>query len=397
MNIVFGGVIFHENWLGGEPRVALDIARGLIDSGHKVQTLVRRRRINVSSLAQLLKKDMFECLATFVNPSDVHPNLLRHYLTYLKTFKPDILVGWFDYDSSLLYAAAKAGIPAVAAVHSYYTMCPLNTLFIEGEGVCPGPSSWRCPRHISSSVGMKTISGIPIASMALGGLTMSKLGQRKKFLSGTSAIVVPSEHLKRRLVEHGITEELVNVIPNGVDVNSFRGKDYAAGKKIVFLPFTWSPEAKGFYHFLKLAKNLSIKHPDACFMSTGVTTGTEDVHALGYIPRDYMLELLSKAYVVVIPSIWEEPFGLTILEAMAMGKPVVAYASGGIPEIIEDQITGYLAKTSNIDQLTSHVDKILSDSIAAARMGKAGRERAHKFDLSMTVRQYHELLSRVAN
>jgi len=397
MNIVFGGVIFHESWLGGEPRVALDIAQGLIDSGQKVQTLVPRRRITVSSLAQLPKKDMFEYLMTFVNAFDVHPNLLKRYLTYLKTLKPDIVVAWFDYDSSLLYATAKAGIPAVAAVHSYYTMCPLNTLFIEGEGVCPGPSSWRCSRHILRSVGIKAILGTPIANMALGGLTMSKLGQRKKFLSGTSAIVVPSEHLKRRLVEHGITEELVNVIPNGVDVKSFRGKEYAAGKKIVFLPFTWSPEAKGYYHFLKLAKNLGIKHPDACFVSTGVTTGTGDVHALGYIPRDCMLELMSKAYVIVIPSIWEEPFGLTAVEAMAMGKPVVAYASGGIPEIIEDQVTGYLAKTSNIDQLTSYVEKILSDPVAAATMGKAGRERAHKFDLGTTVRQYHELLSRVAN
>ncbi len=82
-----------------------------------------------------------------------------------------------------------------------------------------------------------------------------------------------------------------------------------------------------------------------------------------------------RASLLVVPSLWPEPFGIVGIEAMARGLPVVAYRSGGIPEWLDNGVTGTLVEPGDIAGLAGAIDGILSDPEAARRMGQAGQER----------------------
>jgi glycosyltransferase involved in cell wall biosynthesis len=85
------------------------------------------------------------------------------------------------------------------------------------------------------------------------------------------------------------------------------------------------------------------------------------------------LEVLALSDVVVVPSL-SEGFGMVVLEACALAKPVVATAVGGIPEILEDRRTGLLVPPGNTEALASAILLVLRDPSFGRRLGEAGRQ-----------------------
>ena len=116
------------------------------------------------------------------------------------------------------------------------------------------------------------------------------------------------------------------------------------------------------------------------------------------LPRPEVIQLLTHATVFVCPSVYE-PLGIVNLEAMACGTPVVASRVGGIPEVVEDGVTGLLVPLDDDFEsgLARALDAVAGDPEAARRMGEAGRERAvGEFGWDAvarrTVRLYGEIL-----
>jgi len=111
--------------------------------------------------------------------------------------------------------------------------------------------------------------------------------------------------------------------------------------------------------------------------------------------RDDVPKLLEDSDIFALPSDWEG-VPLTILEAMAAGKPVIATAVGGVPELIEDGVTGILVPPRNHEALTKGILCLAKDSALRKRMGEAGQKRAlGKFDISKTAREYEDLYSKL--
>jgi glycosyltransferase involved in cell wall biosynthesis len=98
------------------------------------------------------------------------------------------------------------------------------------------------------------------------------------------------------------------------------------------------------------------------------------VHFLGN--RDDVPEVLAALDVLVHCPTAPEPFGRSVAEAMAVGKPVVAARAGGLPEIVEDDVTGLLVPPGDVTACATAVTRLLSDPALRARMGAAGRRRA---------------------
>jgi glycosyltransferase involved in cell wall biosynthesis len=118
----------------------------------------------------------------------------------------------------------------------------------------------------------------------------------------------------------------------------------------------------------------------------------ERIHLLGYrADRDVLLDA---ADVCVVPSVWEEAFGLAALEAMARGKPVVATTVGGIPEIIRHNETGLLVAPGNERQLAESIVSLLVDRATALRIGENGRsEVAQRFTPERQLSRLAELIT----
>jgi D-inositol-3-phosphate glycosyltransferase len=99
--------------------------------------------------------------------------------------------------------------------------------------------------------------------------------------------------------------------------------------------------------------------------------------ALGFVPHDEVLRLVERAAVVVAPS-RREGFGVTVAEAMAHGRPVVASAVGGLLDLVVDGETGLLVPPRDPAALRAALERLLGDADLRGRLGAAARERARE-------------------
>ena len=102
------------------------------------------------------------------------------------------------------------------------------------------------------------------------------------------------------------------------------------------------------------------------------------VRFLGWLARLELDAAYRRAGVVAVPSLWPEPFGMVGLEAMARGRPVVASATGGIPEWLADGETGLLTPPGDVRALAGALERLLDDADLRARMGAAGAEHVRR-------------------
>ncbi len=122
--------------------------------------------------------------------------------------------------------------------------------------------------------------------------------------------------------------------------------------------------------------------------------GLEDrVHFLG--KQDEIAQVISLADLLLLPS-EKESFGLVALEAMACGVPTVGSEAGGIPELVEHGITGYLAPIGDTDAMAAYAVGLLNNPAEKARMREACLDRAHtRFCDQKIMREYEEIYYRV--
>jgi glycosyltransferase involved in cell wall biosynthesis len=103
--------------------------------------------------------------------------------------------------------------------------------------------------------------------------------------------------------------------------------------------------------------------------------GLKGIEFVGFVKKDDQRKFWQGARFSVVPSIWKEPFGMTVLESWSKGRPVVAHSIGALPELIEDGATGVLADPTSVNDLASKIDRLLSNSLLAESMGLNGRQR----------------------
>ena len=239
-------------------------------------------------------------------------------------------------------------------------------------------------------------------------------------------------------VSHGVRQDVLNVYPavhpdrlhvihNGIDADIYRPQRspetlsrFGVDPDRPFAFFNGRiTRQKGLALLLAAALKLDPRHqlvvaasnPDTPEIAAEVAALAKRVSAERgnliwidhFISREDLINLHSHATVFVCPSIYE-PFGLVILEAMACETAVVASRVGGIPEIVVEGETGYLADFNPDDldgftsELADRLEMLLSDTALAARLGMAGRERVlHHFGwpaiATQTVQLYDTLLS----
>jgi type III pantothenate kinase len=99
----------------------------------------------------------------------------------------------------------------------------------------------------------------------------------------------------------------------------------------------------------------------------------ERVRFTGWLAAHDLARELAEASVVAMPSLWPEPFGLVGIEAHAAGRPVVASATGGVADWLEDGISGVLVRPGDHGALAAGLNELLADSARQQEMGAAGK------------------------
>lgn len=102
----------------------------------------------------------------------------------------------------------------------------------------------------------------------------------------------------------------------------------------------------------------------------------KQVNKVGGVPHQGIVDYYRKADVFAFTSVWDEPFGIPMVEAMACGLPVVAAKGGAVPEIVENGKTGIWVERGNSTELADAILRLLEDDELRKSMGKEGRERA---------------------
>ncbi len=117
----------------------------------------------------------------------------------------------------------------------------------------------------------------------------------------------------------------------------------------------------------------------------------------GWVAPERVSELMNSATLVVMPSRWDEPFGLVVVEAALMARPVVASRVGGLAEVVADGETGLLVDKENPAALARALARLLEDPGTAERMGQAARRRAQElFGFERQVDAYDGLYQKLA-
>lgn len=155
-----------------------------------------------------------------------------------------------------------------------------------------------------------------------------------------------------------------DVIHNGVDLNKWRYKTYTPDHKFAVWYGRITPE-KGLTYAIDACKkadiDLKIIGPiaDESYYEKEIQPKLDDrIMYYGHLSHEIINHIVSSASVVVVSSVWEEPFGLVVAESLAMGTPVAAFRIGALPEIITPSV-GELAQLHDTDDLARAITESL--------------------------------------
>jgi glycosyltransferase involved in cell wall biosynthesis len=208
----------------------------------------------------------------------------------------------------------------------------------------------------------------------------------------------------------------VTLIRSGIDIDAFRGRELdrekkrsslglQPGQKLVGMVACFKPQ-KNPVDFVRLAGLVAKEIPEARFIMAGdgelrpaveaaVADGGLDgkVFLLGW--RRDVEEIIPALDILVLTSLWE---GLPRVfpQAMAAGRPVVAYRVNGAPEAVSDGESGFLVDPGDYRAAAARVTGLLRDPIRAEAMGAAGAARVGEFDADLMVKMQEDLYSRLA-
>ncbi len=247
---------------------------------------------------------------------------------------------------------------------------------------------YAIPQGLSGAL-IKKVRKKPLV-ITVHGSDLTVLGESKFFrpllkwvLDEADVIIAVSAYMKGLLIKLGIDAEKIRIIYSGVDSHAMAEGDV---RRVVFIgALVWQ---KAVDILIEAFKDIKGSFPDAGLLIVGdgpqrksleslvSRLGLRDVEFKGYV--DDLDSLFTSRSVFVLPS-RNEGFGLSILEAMARGVPVVASKAGGIPEIVKDGQNGYFFTTANPRSLAEAVKKVFADNDVRARLINGGLETVKNF------------------
>ena len=233
--------------------------------------------------------------------------------------------------------------------------------------------------------------------------------KRKLRASGATFLAV-SRFVQQKVLEQGFPPENVHLVYTGINTEKF--KPDSTEDRPIILVVGRCTEQKGQEFAIRAASEVQRQLPEVELVLIGDGPARGDLEGfakqslrryqfLGARTSEEVREWMNRASLLCMPSVTTrsgaaEGFGMVCAEAQAMGKPVVAFKCGAIPEIISHGATGFLAEERDSKALAEYLLILLEDAELRKRFGRAGREAMlRQFDLEQCTRQLEKVYGSV--
>lgn len=204
-----------------------------------------------------------------------------------------------------------------------------------------------------------------------------------KYLKNVSKFIAVSKFIKSKFIEFGFPEHQIMHIPNFINTETII-PNFKLGKYILY--FGRLSEEKGIKTLINACEILKCDSLKLVIAGTGPSLGELNLYAKkkgvknvefrGYLKASEMEKGIQESRCIVVPSEWYENCPMSVLEALAYGKPVIGADIGGIPELIDHGADGLIFKSGNSVDLAEKIETMLyySDD-KLIEMGKYGRNK----------------------
>lgn len=325
----------------------------------------------------------FRCAAFIpeLDPPRPHdaPRAARALLAFGREVDAEVIY-FHDYLDQRVIATVAENMPVVMMIHVHNVYCPTGTKYLAGDTFpCPRQRGWGClPQLALRGCGSRRPQGV--ADM------ISVVSRNENAARFVHHVIANSHYVRDELIRNGVLQERISVAPyflssQQIPKTSTPPTSTAQGLPIVLAPMRVTRE-KGALLLPDVARGLAGR-AELWVAGSGwlfdelqaQATDISNLRLLGACDDDRMQLLYAAASVVLVPSLWPEPFGIVGLEAMAHSRPAVAFARGGISDWLVDGVTGLLVRQGDAQALTSAILHLLDDPQRAAKYGHAGRQR----------------------
>ena len=406
MKILFLSDDFPPESFGGAGKVAFDLARGLQKAGHQIFIITTvRERFDEGSID-------YQGLKIFRIFSDYHEKWRAYLSLYnpqtagkvkelIREIKPDIIHAQ-NIHYYLSYSCLK-----IAKKHSKAVFLTAHDVMLVHYG------KWRSkfPNDYKITA-LDQIREVKKRYNPFRNLII------RYFLKYVDKIFAVSNSLKELLEANGIKN--IKTIHNGInvadwqadneEVKEFKQKYNLQNKRVILFGGRLSG-LKGGEEIVKAVRGAARRIPSVVLLVAGEKEGfakkmllvsqelgvRDNLIFTGWLDGNEMRLAYHGCEIVTVPSIYLDPFPTVNLEAMACRKPVVGTCFGGIPEIVQNGITGYIVNPFNTDLMAAKIIDLLKNHQKAKQFGEAGYERVKKYfsldsQVTKTIAWYQKML-----
>ncbi|HTC68747.1 MAG TPA: glycosyltransferase family 4 protein [Acidothermaceae bacterium] len=288
----------------------------------------------------------------------------------LRDFRPSVVHGhsWLTVS-----VPRRPNVPTVLTAHDYGWVCQLRTLLRPDDTLCGGPSARCLP------CGAARYGYVKSAAMSIG----TPLGRRSFHPTRVLAV---SESVRQAVIP--AFGSGVQVVPNFVADDSPRDDVDAPGlPDVPFVMFAGDPSHhKGIDVLLDCWRGADAPNAD---LVLAVTKDFDRVLPARVrtvrLAHEQMKDAWTRAHVAIVPSLWADPFPTVALEAMAAGTAIVASRLGGLVDMLDDGVQGFLIAPGDAAAIVASINRLLADQELRLLMGEAARHRVQRFAASSVV------------
>ena len=297
----------------------------------------------------------------------------REIRKVVKDFKPDIMHVhnyWLVLTPSIFAAARSCGVKTVLTLHNYRLICPGGQLMKNGKicELCLAGNPYHSLVH-------RCYPDQSFLKSYLSLILYLKTKRRSFLADGVDAYIALTNFGRSKFIEAGLQDEKIFVKPNFMNDPMKTIPQVTQNTEGTLFVGRLSSE-KGITTLLKAWDGLD--YPlgiagDGPLLEVMRRNAPVSVEFLGWQSHEEILKRLHESSFFVFPSEWYEGFPLSLLEAMALGKAVIASDLGPRREMIQDGVNGLLFQAGNPDDLRRKISTLIEDDDLRESLGKAAR------------------------